>query len=304
LVEPTACTPAAGWEKGQVENQVGVVRERFFKPRLRFNSYAEMNAWLLDQCVAYAKTQRHPDFIDRTTWEVFEEERPNLVPYVARFDGFHAVPASVSKTCLVRFDNNRYSVLSKTVGRPVEVHAYAERIVIRQDGEVVGEHERRFGRGQTIYDPWHYVPVLTRKPGALRNGAPFKTWALPGALGRVRQRLNAVADGDRQMVDILSAVLTNGLTAVEAACAKALNSGVFSSDVILNILSRHRQFTPPAIHAAGNSRRRQFTPPAIHAAGDRHHPGCAQATASAAGRLHALRQAAEALPWSAMTCSR
>jgi len=29
------------------------------------------------------------------------------------------------------------------------------------------------------YDPWHYVPVLTRKPAALRNGAraikPFIT---------------------------------------------------------------------------------------------------------------------------------
>ena len=52
LVEPTACTPASGWEKGQVENQVGVVRERFFTPRLRVASYEELNAWLLDRCVA------------------------------------------------------------------------------------------------------------------------------------------------------------------------------------------------------------------------------------------------------------
>jgi transposase len=43
LVEPTACTPASGWEKGQVENQVGVARERFFTPRLRFQSYEEFN---------------------------------------------------------------------------------------------------------------------------------------------------------------------------------------------------------------------------------------------------------------------
>ena len=57
---------------------------------------------------------------------MFEEERLQLVPYAGRFDGFHAVPAAVSKTCLVRFDNNRYSVLAKAVGRPVEVHAYAE----------------------------------------------------------------------------------------------------------------------------------------------------------------------------------
>ena len=68
LVEPTACTPAAGWEKGQVENQVGLVRERFFTPRLRFKSYEEMNAWLLDRCVAYAKAHHHPELPDRTIW--------------------------------------------------------------------------------------------------------------------------------------------------------------------------------------------------------------------------------------------
>src|SRR6056297_4329068 len=127
LVEPVACTPASGWEKGQVENQVGVVRERFFTPRVRVKSYEELNGWLLDRCVAYAKAHRHPEFKDKTVWEVFEEERASLVPYAGRFDGFHAVPASVSKTCLVRFDNNRYSVDARAVGRAVEVRAYAER---------------------------------------------------------------------------------------------------------------------------------------------------------------------------------
>src|SRR6516164_7966407 len=112
--------------------------------------------------------------------------------------------------------------MATAVGRPVEIHAYADQIVIRQDGEVVGDHRRCFGRGQTIYDPWHYVPVLARKPGALRNGAPFKDWVLPSALERVRRKLAAVDDGDRQMVDLLSAVLTDGLAAVEAACAEAL----------------------------------------------------------------------------------
>jgi transposase len=123
LVDPVACTPASGWEKGQVENQVGLVRERFFTPRLRFKTYEEMNAWLLDKCIAYAKAHQHPELTGQTIWEVFEAERPKLVPYAGRFDGFHAVPASVSKTCLVRFDNNKYSVAASAVGRPVEVHA-------------------------------------------------------------------------------------------------------------------------------------------------------------------------------------
>ena len=247
LVDPVACTPASGWEKGQVENQVGLVRERFFTPRLRFKTYDELNAWLLDKCIAYTKAHPHPERPEQTVWEVFEEERPKLVPHRGSFVGFHALPASVSKTCLVRFDNNKYSVNASAVGRPVEIHAYAARIVIRQDGRIVAEHARQYGRGETIYDPWHYVPVLARKPGALRNGAPFKEWVLPSALERVRRKLSGSDDGDRQMVAILACVLTDGLPAVEAACAQAISESVHSSDVIINILARQRDPGPAAI---------------------------------------------------------
>src|SRR6202046_5494649 len=244
LVDPVACTPASGWEKGQVENQVGLVRERFFTPRLRVKTFDELNAGLTDKCVAYAKAHPHPERPEQTVWEVFEAERPNLVPYRDRFDGFHALPASVSKTCLVRFDNNKYSVNASAVGRPVEIHAYADRIVVRQDGRVVAEHARHHGRGETIYDPWHYVPVLARKPGALRNGAPFKDWVLPAALDRVRRKLAGSNDGDRQMVKILAAGRSERLPAVEAACAQALAENVHSADVVLNILARRRDTGP------------------------------------------------------------
>jgi transposase len=244
LVQPVACTPASGWEKGQVENQVGLVRERFFTPRLRFKNYDELNAWLLDKCIAYARAHRHIDQPDRTIWNVFEEERGKLVDYRGPFDGFHAVPASVSKTCLVRFDNNKYSVRSTAVGRPVEIHAYADRIVMRQDGVTIAEHARCYGRGETIYDPWHYVPVLARKPGALRNGAPFRAWVLPSAMERVRRRLRDADDGDRQMVAVLAAVPDDGIQAVEAACQEALDQNVCSSAVILNILARRRDPVP------------------------------------------------------------
>jgi transposase len=245
LVEPVACTPAAGWEKGQVENQVGVVRERFFSPRLRVKSYAELNAWLADRCLEYARTNRHPERKDLTIAQAWAAERPMLIGQAGPFDGFHETTVSVSKTCLVRFDNNRYSVTATAVGRPVQVQAYADRVVIRQDGIVVGEHERRFGRDQIAYDPWHYVPVLKRKPGALRNGAPFRDWPLPASIERVRRRLFGTAAGDRQMVAVLSAVLSDGLEAVEDACAEALRAGVCSADVILNILARRRPTADP-----------------------------------------------------------
>ena len=73
------------------------MRERFFTPRLRFKSYEELNAWLLDQCIAYARAHRHPEVRERTIWEQFEAERPSLVRYAGRFDGFHAVAASMSR---------------------------------------------------------------------------------------------------------------------------------------------------------------------------------------------------------------
>jgi hypothetical protein len=102
------------------------------------------------------------------------------------------------------------------------LHQHRHRIVIRRDGRIVAEHPRSFGRGETTYDPWHYVPVLARKPRALRNGARFKDWVLPAAIERVRRKLAGADDGNRQMVDILNAVLTDGLQAVEAACAEAI----------------------------------------------------------------------------------
>ena len=126
----------------------------------------------------------------------------------------------------------------------------------------VAEHTRRYGRGETIYDPWHYVPVLARKPGALRNGAPFKDWVLPAALERVRRKLAGSDDGDRQMVAILAAVLTDGLPAVEAACARATSEGVHSSDVIINILARQRDPGPAATILAPDALRLRHAPAA------------------------------------------
>jgi transposase len=290
LVEPTACTPASGWEKGQVENQVGLVRERFFTPRLRFKNYEELNAWLLDQSVAYAKAHTHPEMPDKTVWQAFEEERAKLIQAPGVFDGFHAVAASVSRTCLVRFDNNKYSVSASAVGRPVEIRAYADRIVIRQDGVTVGEHARCFGRGRTVYNPWHYVAVLARKPGALRNGAPFKDWLLPAALERVRRKLRGCHDGDRQTVSILSAVLSDGLPAVEAACAQALSEGVHSAAVILNILARKRDAPPALTILTPEALRLQHAPVADCARYDnlRRQPDAAHRTLRLDGRPEAL----------------
>jgi hypothetical protein len=229
-----------------VENQVGLARKRFFSPRPRFANLAELNAWLVEQCRAYAQASRHPEFKDKTIWEVLEAERPRLITLGDDFDGYREAQAPVSRTCLITFDRNRYSVDARAANRPVQIRGYADRVVVRLDGELVADHPRAFGRDHVVYDPWHYLPVLARKPGALRNGAPFKNWDLPEGLRRLRKRLAGKTDGDRQFVSVLAAVPQDGIEAVDAACREALGAGLASADAVLNILSRrHRVDVAP-----------------------------------------------------------
>lgn len=243
MIEPTACSPAAGWEKGQVENQVQTARGRFFQPRLRFASMEELNGWLEAECRRWAETQRHPESKEMTIAQAWAAERSALQPLVEPFDGFHETEHAVTGTCLISFDRNRYSVMAKAVGRTVQVRAYADRILVRYDGHVVADHPRHFGRNRTIYDPWHYLPVLVVKPGALRNGAPFQDWALPPAIARLRQTLGAGDEADRRFVRVLARILDDGLDTVEAVVDEALANGTASDDVILNMLARRRE--PP-----------------------------------------------------------
>ena len=238
LVEPVACTPASGWEKGQVENQVDFLRQRLFVPRLKCADLTELNNWLRDRCRTLAAGHPHPEFVDRTVGEVFAEEQLRLAHVNSSFGGYKELPVRVSTTSLVAYDTNRYSVDTAAVGRTVMLRAYADRIVVVEAGVVIGEHTRQFGRHQVRYDPWHYVAVLQRKPGALRNGAPFRDWELPAPLTAIRQSLGAHSDGDRQFVDILGAIATYGLEPVTAACAEALAMGAVNRDVVLSILGR------------------------------------------------------------------
>jgi len=250
LFEPVACTPAAGWEKGQVERQVGFIRQRLFGKRRKFTDLDELNQWLWDECKKLSATQKHPDFPEQTVADVAEKERVSLVRIPVDFDAYQESTARVAPTSLVNFDRNRYSVEASCVGKIVTVRAYADRISFHHDGKLIGLHRRQYGRERTIYTPWHYLDVLKEKPGALRNGAPFRNWDLPQALQKTQERLGRTDDGDRQFVGILAVIPHHGIDAVEQACKEALLARTISRDLVLNILSRATDPQPDTSYQA------------------------------------------------------
>jgi hypothetical protein len=220
LFEPVACKPESGWEKGQVENQVGNISEWLFTPTPKFADFAELNIWLARRCQELAQ-RPHPDQPSRTTADCFAEEQVLLMPVKAVFDGYVETMRRVNSLCLIRIDRNRYSVPAQWANQAVSVRLTADRVRMVANGQVIAEHKRRFGRDQLICDPWHYLPVLEKKPGALRHGAPFVTWDLPVPIKVVRDRILKQDKGDRAFVELLLMardIGDGGLDALEVAC--------------------------------------------------------------------------------------
>ena len=244
LFEPVACTPASGWEKGQVENQVGNVREWLFTPRPSFADFSALNAWLEDRCRELGK-RLHPEQKECAIADVFAKEQSALRPIIAPFDGYFEQPCRVSSTCLVSYDRNRYSVPAEFAGQRVSLRAWANRIGVVAEGQLVAEHARSFGRERLILDPWHYLPVLERKPGALRHGAPFQDWELPGPILAVKTRLLKQPQGDRAFVEVLLALREHGVEPLTVACALALEHRTVTAPVILNHVARLVAPPPP-----------------------------------------------------------
>ena len=245
LFDPDFCNVASGWEKGRVEKGVQDARRRIWQEaqEQRFGSYAELNIWLATRCQV-AWSAPHPDFPGMTIQEALEHEQPQLMPMPAPFDGYVEAPARVSSTCLVTVARNRYSVPCALAGHRVSVRLYPERVVVVADQSVVAEHDRATDRDHIVYDWRHYIPLIERKPGALRNGAPFAD--LPEPLQKLRSALLRRDGGDRVMAQVLSAVPAHGLEAVLVAVELVLETGRPSAEHVLNVLGRLREGPPPA----------------------------------------------------------
>ena len=242
LFDPDFCNVASGWEKGVVEKNVQDSRRRIWieAASRRFGSFAELNAWLGERCRSVWSDSVHPIHKQFTVAEMLELERPHLMSMPVLFDGYVEKPARVSSTCLVAVARNRYSVPCEWAGHLVSTRLYPNRVDIACAQTIIASHARTPGSGQVTYDWQHYIELVQRKPGALRNGAPFLD--LPEPLQRLRKSLLRHPGGDRTMAQVLASVPQAGLDAVLVAVDLVLEgatpNGSVSAEHVRNVLAR------------------------------------------------------------------
>ena len=238
LFDADFCNVASGWEKGVVEKNVQDSRRRIWidAQTRKWSSFEELNGWLGERCRTLWSEIRHPEYQQFSVAEMLEQERTELMPMPTVFDGYIERSAKVSSTCLVAVARNRYSVPCELAGLRVCTRLYPNRVEIATDELIVARHARLTNRGNICYDWQHYIALIQRKPGALRNGAPFAD--MPTPLLRLRQGLMRVEGGDKTMAQVLNCVPSHGLEAVLVAVELVIESGALSTEHVLNVLAR------------------------------------------------------------------
>ena len=159
-----------------------------------------------------------------------------MMPMTTPFDGYAADSVKVSSTCLVTVQRNRYSVPCEWAGQPVDSRVYPTQVCLVAGGSIVATHARLTERDNVRYDWQHYIPLVARKPGALRNGAPFAD--MPAPLLQLRKGLMRDSGGDKIMAQVLAVIPSAGLDAVLVAVELVLESCAISAEHVINVVAR------------------------------------------------------------------
>jgi transposase len=234
LFDSHFCNLDAGHEKGQVEHGVGYVRRNALVTVPAFDSYAALNAYLLDWCQREdgRQVQGQADSIGA----MWAAEQSQLRPLPA-----HAYACCVSTTVSltpysqVVFETNRYSVPTERAAKRLVVRAYPFHIDIFHDEQLLASHPRCYAREQDVLDPLHYLPLLAQRPGAFDHAKPIRQWqrAWPLCYKRLLLRLRQQwpeGRGVQEFVQILQLHAEHEAQHIEAAIEQALSIGCIHAE--------------------------------------------------------------------------
>lgn len=164
LFDSRFCNPARGNEKGRVENMVKFVERNLFTPIPQVESLAELNVLLRQRCQKYLNhTQARQT---ETVKERLKQEQAHFLP-LPKFspECCRIEPVKVSKTSLVQFETNRYSVPTEYAYQTLSLKAFVDRVEITSGDKTVAVHTRLSGKFQESIRFEHYARLLERKPG-------------------------------------------------------------------------------------------------------------------------------------------
>ena len=231
LFDPDFCNVASGWETGVAPKNVQDSRRRIWidAAKLQFGSFVELKAWLATRCRTLWEKIRHSEHKQFSVAEMLAHEQTCTRCPCLQCSMATSRRPRVSSTCLVSVAKNRYSVPCEWAGQLVSTRLYPGRVVVIADDDVVASHERLCNKSQTRYDWRHYIPLVQRKLGASRNGAPFAD--LLDVLQRLRRALPGDPGGDSLMAHVLAFVPTVALETARVA-------GRISVEHVINVLGR------------------------------------------------------------------
>jgi hypothetical protein len=201
--------------------------------------------------------------------ERLEEEQAHLLPIPLNPPLlFSPKPTTVSSLCLVRFETNDYSVPCQYAHHPVTLKPGVDTLRILHEDRCIARHPRCYEQEQTLYEPWHYLPLIEKKPGSLDDAAPLKQLKLDACFDVLRSRLEADQDGSegtRAFIQVLRLLEKHSIAVLTRAVKRALSLSVYDPEAVHNLLLCPPERTPGPLDLHGRPQLAafHFAPPPL-----------------------------------------
>lgn len=152
-MEIRLCNPGAGNEKGRVERAIRTMRGTFFNTMEKYSSLKALNQGLHEWVdnknhTVHRATEKRP--VDLIT-----EEKLRPLPERPWNNVCIHTPVKTTKTAMMIFDTNSYSVPDYHVGKALSIHSTPDTVKIYDGDKQVASHPRSFARRAQIINPLH-----------------------------------------------------------------------------------------------------------------------------------------------------